>query len=154
MYVFESRKVSKYRYSFSSFFTSPCPARPTMSRARIFGRVMGGKIDSWHWVGTKYGIESAMSHDDYFEAGIVAVLGLSLPTSHHFTKINSTPRRNFLSQGIDYLELMPGVLKSLKIRAQLCTPLILVYVHPFLTRLTARVYSLTLLQGRFVQSTF
>ncbi len=30
-------------------------------RADIKGRVMGRKIDSWSWVGTKFGIESAIS---------------------------------------------------------------------------------------------
>jgi hypothetical protein len=29
---------------------------------RYFWRVMEGKIDSWNWLGTKYGIASAMSH--------------------------------------------------------------------------------------------
>ncbi len=33
-----------------------------ISCAGIFLRVMEGKIDSWTWLGTKYGIASAMSH--------------------------------------------------------------------------------------------
>jgi hypothetical protein len=42
-----------------------------ITRANSFGRVFGGKIDFWNWVGTKYGIESAMSHKILiFKAGI------------------------------------------------------------------------------------
>ncbi len=38
---------------------------------KIPSRVMGGNIDSWNWVGTKYGIESTMLHKMFvFKAGI------------------------------------------------------------------------------------
>ncbi len=49
-------------------------------RDYVLGRVMGGKTDSWNWEGTKYGIESAMSHNIFiFKVGIDLVLGSSLP---------------------------------------------------------------------------
>ncbi len=56
----------------------------------VLGRLMGGKIDSWNLIGTKYGMEqepsrkseimSAMSHEMLiFKAGIDFVLGSSPP---------------------------------------------------------------------------
>ncbi len=67
--------------------------------------VMERKIDSWNWVGTMYGTESAMFHEMLiFKAGIDFVLGSSLLTSRE-----SIPRRNLFSQGMDYVVSMPGV---------------------------------------------
>jgi hypothetical protein len=81
---------------------------------------MGGKIDSWNWVGTTYGTESAMFHKMLiFKAGIDFVLESSFLTSRE-----SIPRRNLFSQEIDYVESMPGVHKSLKIRAHMALPLV------------------------------
>jgi hypothetical protein len=58
------------------------------------GRTMGAKIDPWNGVGTKYGIGQML----IFKAGIDILLG---------------PRdRIDFSQGIDFVESMPGVLKS------------------------------------------
>jgi hypothetical protein len=83
------------------------------SKAGILGRVMGGKIDSWNWEGTKYGIESAMSHKLLIcKAGINFLLGFSLPPSRE-----SILRRIWFSLWIDSVESMPGVPKSVKIRA-------------------------------------
>ncbi len=64
---------------------------------------MGGKIDSWNWV--VVWVWSFKPRNDF-------VLGSSpLPSRE------SIPRRNWFSQGIKSEESMPGVLKSLKIRA-------------------------------------
>jgi hypothetical protein len=85
-------------------------------------QVVGGKIDSWNWVGTMYGTESAMFHKIkmlILKAGIDFVLGASLLTSRE-----SIPRRNWFSQGMDYVESMPNVHKSLKIRAHRALPLV------------------------------
>ncbi len=39
--------------------------------AGVFGRFMGRKINSWNWLGTRYGIELVMSHKMLnFKAGI------------------------------------------------------------------------------------
>jgi hypothetical protein len=58
--------------------------------------------------------ESAMFHKMLiFQAGIDFVLGSSFPPSRE-----SIPRRNLFSQGIDFVESMPGVINSLKILAQ------------------------------------
>ncbi len=112
---------------------------------------MGEKIIPRNWVGTKYGIESAMPHKMLiFKAGIdfsfpadgchiVCLLEMCWPIGvsrstydddnseilnfSHGIEIDVFKKQfhngiNF-SQGIDPVESMPGVLNSLKIRAQI-----------------------------------
>ncbi len=69
---------------------------------------MEGENDSKYWVETKYGIESAMSDKMIiFKARIDFVHGSSLPPSRE-----SIPRRSQFSQGIEYVESIPVVLKN------------------------------------------
>ncbi len=63
--------------------------------------LIGGKIDSWNWVGTMYGIESAMSHK------LIILKDGVLPTP--------LSRTNWFSQEIVSMESMLGLLKSLRI---------------------------------------
>ncbi len=52
------------KYLIFSFFcwSALCYSRWIGNWAGILERFMGGKIDSWNWLGTKYGIEAAVSH--------------------------------------------------------------------------------------------
>ncbi len=81
--------------------------------AGTLGLATGGNICSWNWVGTKYAIDSAMSHKCWF----LSWNRLRYRVLPSFSRESITPH-NWFSQGIDSAESMPGVLKSLKIRAQ------------------------------------
>ncbi len=87
--------------------------RSERSEPVFFRTSYGEKIDSWNWVGTKYGIETAMSHKFLISKARI-VLRSSLP-----------PPENQFLDGIDsHNESMLwnrclGLLKSLKIRARL-----------------------------------
>jgi hypothetical protein len=84
------------------------------TRAGILGRVMGGKIVRWNWVGNTYGIDSAMTHKMLiFKAGIDFGLGSS---PSHYPKNQFHDRIDSHKESILWNQC-PGVLKSLKILA-------------------------------------
>ncbi len=74
-------------------------------RARILERVMGGKIDSWNWVGMKDGIESAICpiKCKFLKLGSTSFSGLP----YSLLK-NQFKRWNWFSHRIDSVESMPG----------------------------------------------
>ncbi len=64
-----------YSYSVPSpqrlFKNSRTVFKPTIFWASIFGQIMEEKVDSWNWLGAKYGDEFTMSHKTLiFKAGI------------------------------------------------------------------------------------